>query len=64
MISLLDLACMVLYVVLCCLGMGFYRCDNVFSLSFPFMDSLDVMGSHVLVEMYCWMDSKLSEVDL
>ena len=43
---------------------GFSKCDSVFSLALPFMDRLDEMGFHILVELNCWMDSKLSEVDL
>ena len=35
-----------------------------FNLAFPFQDSLEVMGSHVLVELDCGMDSKLSEAHL
>ena len=42
--SLLDLACMVLHVVLCCYGMGFARCDSVLSLALPFPNSHGVMG--------------------
>ena len=64
MISLLDLACMVLHVVIFCHGMGFSRCDSVFNLPFPFSDSLDEMGFHVWIELDFHMDSKLSEVDL
>ena len=41
--SLLDLACMVLHVVLCYLGMGFSMCDHVFSLALPFLDSHGVV---------------------
>ena len=26
-------------------GMGFARCDNIFSLALPFLDSFDEMGS-------------------
>ena len=55
---------MVLHVVIFYHGIGFARCDNVFSLALPFPDSLDEMGSHTLVELDCQMDSKLSEVDL
>ena len=61
--SLLDLACMVLHVVVFCHGMGFSKCDSVFSLSFSFLDGLDEMGSHTSVELDCRMDSKLSGVD-
>ena len=64
MISFLDLACMVLHVVIFCHGMGFSKCDSVFSLALPFPNSLDEMGSHTLVELDCRMDSKLSEMDL
>ena len=39
---------MVLNVVSCCLGIGFSRCDNVFSLAFPFPDS------HGVVEFSCF----------
>ena len=42
--SLLDLAYMVLHVVLFYHGMGFSRCNIVFSLAFPFSDSHGVMG--------------------
>ena len=45
-------------------GMGFTRCDSVFSLALPFLDSLDKMGSHTSVELDCRADSKLSGVDL
>ena len=55
---------MVLHMVLFSLGMGFSMCDNVFSLAFPFPDSLGVMGSLVLVELDYRMYSNLSEVDL
>ena len=48
MISLLYLACMVLHVVLCCLGMGFSRCDSVFNLTLSFLDS------HGVVEFSCF----------
>lgn len=34
------------------------------SLAFPFLNNHGVMGSPVLVDLYYWMDSKLSEVDL
>ena len=50
-ISLLDFACMVLHVVLFCHGMGFSKCDSFFNLALPFPDNIDVMGSHVLVEL-------------
>ena len=63
-ISLIDLACMVLHVVIFCHGMGFFRCDSVFTLALQFVDNLDEMGSHTSVELDCQMDSKLSEVDL
>ena len=43
--SLLDLACMGLHVFLFYHGMGFTRCDSVFSLAFPFLDSFDEMDS-------------------
>jgi len=43
--SLLDLACMVLHVVLCCSSMGFARCDSVFNLALPFLNNHGVMGS-------------------
>ena len=49
--SLLDLESMVLRVVICYLGMGFSRCDSVFSLALPFLYSFDEMGSHTLVDM-------------
>ena len=39
---------MVSHVVFCCLGMGFSRCDNVFNLAFPFLDS------HGVVEFTCF----------
>lgn len=42
-ISLIYLACMVLHVVLCQLGVGFSRCDSVFILAFPFRDSHGVV---------------------
>ena len=42
--SLLDLKFMVLHVVLCCHGMGVFRCDSVLMLSMPFSDSHGVMG--------------------
>jgi len=35
-----------------------------FSPALPFLDNHGVMGSHVLVELDCRMDSKLSGVDL
>ena len=35
-----------------------------FSLALPFLDSHGVMGFSCLVELDCWMDSMLSEVDL
>ena len=34
----------VLHVVLFCHGMGFSRCDHIFSISFPFSNSHGVMG--------------------
>jgi len=43
--SLLDLACMGLHVFLFYHGMGFARCDRIFSLALPFPDSFDEMGS-------------------
>ena len=43
--SLLDLACMGLHVFLFYHGMGFSRCDNILSLTLPFPDSFDKMGS-------------------
>ena len=46
--SLLYLACMALHVVLCFLGMGFSRCESLFSLAFPFLDS------HGVVEFSCF----------
>ena len=55
---------MVLHVVVLCHGMGFSRCDSVFSLALQFLDNLDEMGSHILDEMDFQMDSKLSEVDI
>ena len=36
----------------------------LFGLSFPFLVSLEVMGSHVLVELGCRMDLKVIEADL
>ena len=42
--SLLYLACMVLHVVLFYCGMGFLRCNSVFSLALEFLDSHGVMG--------------------
>ena len=42
--SLLDLACIALHVVIFYHGMGFSRCNSVFSLALPFSDSHDVMG--------------------
>jgi len=51
-------------VVVFCYGMGFSRCDSVFSLALPFPYSLDEIGSHTSVELYYRMDSKLSGVDL
>ena len=42
-ILLLYLTCMVLHVVIFCHGMGFSRCDSVFSLAFPFLDNHGVM---------------------
>ena len=39
---------MVLHVVSCYVGMGISRCDNVFSLAFPFSDS------HGVVEFSCF----------
>ena len=44
LISILYLACMVLHVVLLYHGMGFVKCDNVFIVAFPFLDSHSVMG--------------------
>jgi len=55
---------MVLHVVVFCHGMGFPRCDSVFSLALLFADTLDEMGSHTSIELYCWMDWKLSGVDI
>ena len=49
-------------VVLCCYGMGFSKCDSVFSLAFLFPDSHGVMGFFYLVELDYWMVSKLSGV--
>ena len=62
--SFLYLAHMVLYVVVFYHGMGFSRCDNVFSLALPFPHRLDEMGSHTSVELDYRMDSKLSGVDI
>ena len=62
--SLLYLACMVLHVIVFCLGMGFSRCDNVFSLAFPFLDSHGVLELSCLVQLDFRIDLKLSEVDL
>ena len=39
---------MVLHVVSCGLGIGFARCDNVFSLAFPFSNS------HGFLEFSCF----------
>ena len=61
---LLDMACMVLHVVIFYHGMGFARCDSVFSLALPFPDN------HGVVEFSCFglvglMNGfKLSGVDL
>ena len=55
---------MVLHVVFFCDGMGFSRCDNVLCLVLQFLDSLDGVGFNTLVELDCWMDSMVSEVDL
>jgi len=55
---------MVLHVVIFYYGMGFSRCDSVFSLAFPFPDSDGVMQFSCLGELDCQMDLKLSEVDL
>jgi len=56
-------ACVFL-VLLLSLAWVFPGVKVLFNLVFPFLDSLEVMGSHVLVELDCRMDSKLSEVDL
>jgi len=45
--SLVDLACMGLYVFLFYHGMGFSRCENISSLAFPFHNSFDEMGSFI-----------------
>ena len=56
MISLLDLECMVFHVVIFYLGMGFSRCDNVFSLAFPFPNI-----SHGIVEFPCFGLARLRD---
>ena len=43
--SLLDLGCMGLHVFLFYHGMGFSRCDRIFSLALLFPDSFDEMSS-------------------
>ena len=43
--SLLELACMQLHVVIFYHGIGFARCDSIFSIAFPFLDSFDETGS-------------------
>jgi len=43
--SLLYLACMGLHVFILDHGMGFARCDSIFSLALPFPDIFDEMGS-------------------
>ena len=43
--SLLDFPCMGLHVFLFYHGMGFARCDSIFSLALPFLDRFDEMGS-------------------
>jgi len=62
--SLLCLACMVLHVVAFFHGIGFTRCDIIFSLAFPFPDNLDEMGYHTSVQLDFQMNSRLSEVYL
>ena len=42
--SLLDLACMGLHELHFIPGMGFSRCDSIFSLALPFPNSFDEMG--------------------
>lgn len=46
------------------IAMDFSMCVVLFGLSLTFLVSIEVMGSHVLVELGCWMGSKLSEADL
>ena len=58
------LGCMSFHLVLFYHGIGFSRCNNVFSLALRFPDSHSVMGYHVLVKLDCQMDSKLSEIAL
>jgi hypothetical protein len=55
--------CMCVFGSLVVIGMGFSRCDSVFSLAFPFLDSHGVMGFFYLVELWIFqMVLKLSEV--
>ena len=60
--SLLDFACMGLYVFLLYHGMGFARCGNIFSLASPFPYSFDEMGSLMGLWGMAELDSKLSGV--
>lgn len=39
------------------ISMDFSMCVVLFGLSLTFLVSIEVMGSHVLVELGCWMDS-------
>ena len=54
----------VLHVVLFYHDMGFSRCNSVFNLAFPFLDSHGFMGFSCLAKLDCQMDSKLSKVDV
>jgi len=44
--------CMYVFGSLVIIGMGFFRCDNGFSVAFPFRDSHGVMGLFILVELW------------
>ena len=61
MIPLLVLACMCVVGFPVVIGMGFARCDSVFSIAFPFPNSHGGVLLY-LVELNCQMDSKLNGV--
>jgi len=44
--------------------MGFPKCDSIFNIAFPFLDSFDKMGSLMHFVGMARLDLKLSGVDL
>ena len=57
-ISLLDLACMGLHVLLFYHDMGFPSCDSIFSQTLPFPDRFDEMGSLIWFMWDGWIGFK------